>query len=91
MTQTLDSVPMTTASEVNAAFAVMLQSLACPACGLHYCDAAVQWCFGYMAGRHDMLVEAGGTERDGPVKICCTNCQAKAAVDYFGRTVALVE
>lgn len=82
---------MTNASEVHAAFAAMLMSLTCPACGRHYSDAAVQWCLGYMDGRHDMLVEIGGAERDGPDKIRCANCEARASVNYFGRTASLIE
>jgi len=82
---------MSNASEVQATFAAMLLSLACPACGQHYTDTAVQWCFGYMDGRHDMLVEAGGSERDGLVKIRCANCQARASVNYFARAASLVE
>ena len=87
----LDSSAMTNASQVQAAFAAMLQSLACPACGQNYSDAAVQWCFGYIDGRHDMLVEEGESERDGPVKIRCAYCQARASINYFERKASLVD
>lgn len=82
---------MTSASNVDAAFAALLNSLACPACGDHYTDAAVQWCFGYIAGRHDLLVEDEKTERDGPAKIRCATCNAKSVVNYFDRSVSLTE
>ncbi len=81
---------MTSASDINKAFTAMLKALACPSCDQHYSEAAVQWCFGYIDGRHDMLVEVGGNERHGPVKIRCMNCQKNASVDYFRKTVSLV-
>lgn len=69
----------------------MLQSLACPACDSRYAEASVQWCLGYVDGRHDLLVEEGKTERDGPAKIRCASCGKKAVVNYFGHSVSLTE
>lgn len=70
----------------------MLKRIPCPSCDLPYTDNAVQWAEGWIAGRVDLYVELQGAvqERDGPVKIRCELCEAKAWINYFSETAELV-
>jgi uncharacterized C2H2 Zn-finger protein len=81
---------MTSPQELQAAFETLLRSIACPSCGELYSDGAVQWCNGWIQGRHDLLLEINSTERDGPVRIRCERCGAKASIDYFKQTAVAV-
>jgi hypothetical protein len=81
---------MTSKSEVEAAFNTALKQIACPNCGLEYTDHAVSWCNGWIEGRHDLLLEMGRNERDGPIKLRCELCGAKAQINYFTSVATLI-
>lgn len=82
--------PIVTAAEIESAFRKAVKSHRCPGCELEFTDAAVDWGHAWCEGRHDLLVEQGCTERDGPFKLKCELCGHKSWCDYFDGSVAPV-
>ena len=79
-----------TAAEVHAAFAAAIKACTCPACGLEFTDAAVEWGNAWREGYVDCIREDGSDIRDGPFKLKCEMCGRRSMYNIFGRTVTLL-
>jgi hypothetical protein len=80
-----------TRAEVEASFREMVKSLRCPSCDLEFTDFALIWGDAWLEGRHDLMVEDGGQERDGPYKLKCELCGHRSWLNYFARSVSSAE
>jgi hypothetical protein len=72
-----------TRDEVHAAFRAALKRLHCPTCDFEYTDSAVDWAEAWLEGRLDLMREEGKFGRDGPIKLRCELCGARAWTDAF--------
>jgi hypothetical protein len=79
-----------TAAEVQAAFAAAIKACICPACGLEFTDAAVEWGNAWREGYVDRIREDGSDIRDGPFKLKCEMCGRRSMYNIFGSTVSLL-
>jgi hypothetical protein len=80
-----------TRAEVEASFRAMVKSLHCPNCDLEFTDFALTWSDAWLEGRHDLIAEDGGQERDGPYKLKCELCGHRSWLNYFARSVSSAE
>lgn len=80
-----------TRAEVEASFREMVKSLRCPNCDLEFTDFALTWGDAWLEGRHDLMAEDGGQERDGPYKLKCELCGHRAWLNYFAPSVSIAE
>lgn len=76
--------------EVKSAFRAAVKSCACPACGLEFTDAAVDWGNAWREGYVDCIREGGSDIRDGPYKLKCEMCSRRSMYNVFANAVSLV-
>jgi hypothetical protein len=79
-----------TRAEVEAAFRTAVKSCVCPACGLAFTDAAIDWGDAWREGYVDCIREDGSDVRDGPYKIKCEMCSRRSMYNVFANSVSLV-
>jgi hypothetical protein len=77
-------------AEVHSAFALAIKACTCPACGLEFTDAAVEWGNAWYEGYVDRIREDGHDIRDGPFKLKCEMCGRRSMYNVFGGTVTLI-
>lgn len=66
-------------------------ALSCPDCGENYTDGALEWSRAWLEGRLDLMEENNWIQRDGPCKLKCEWCDARAWLNYFAWTVSKTE
>jgi hypothetical protein len=71
------------AEEIRAAFGAAVCRHECPSCGKSLTPAAVAWGDAWREGYDDRVREEGLLVRDGPFKIACESCGARAWYEVF--------
>lgn len=79
-----------TRAEVEAAFRAAVTSCVCPACGLEFTDAAVEWGMAWSEGYTDCIRDRGSDIRDGPFKLKCEMCGRRSMYNIFAKAVTLL-
>jgi len=76
--------------EVERIFCEAICRHACPSCDRLFTEAAVAWGNAWREGYDDRVREEGQDLRDGPFKLSCASCGARAWYNVFANRVRAV-